>query len=174
MEHINTESSRRIHGNMPIKTGKSATYAMLSKEQRRLVDSAEAAMKNTYSPYSHFAVGAALVTDDGTIISGANYENASYGATVCAERTAIFTANNLGYTHIKAMAIMTGGGSPIGPCGLCRQVLYEATKRPGNRDITLFLSGLEKKRIIVTSVKKLLPMAFGPLELGVKLGKLEK
>jgi len=84
-------------------------------------------MKNAHAPYSNFRVGAAFVTDKGNVFSGCNVENASYGMTNCAERTAIFTAvAELGANfEIKAMAVVNDQGVPCSPCGACRQVIYE-------------------------------------------------
>lgn len=92
-----------------------------------LVKEAKLAMKNSYSPYSNFAVGAAVLLKDGTIISGCNVENASYGATNCAERSAIYTAISRGYKigDFLEIAIISNLDTPISPCGICRQVLLE-------------------------------------------------
>lgn len=88
-----------------------------------LVAAARAARANAYAPYSRYAVGAAVRCDDGRVFTGANVENASYGATVCAERVAVWSAAAAGARRIVAAAVVTeGGGSP---CGLCRQVLFE-------------------------------------------------
>ena len=85
--------------------------------------------ERSYAPYSHFHVGAALLCDDGAIYTGCNIENASYGATNCAERTAVFKAVSEGYHHFSAIAIAGGPEGVIGdacpPCGICRQVLSE-------------------------------------------------
>lgn len=90
-----------------------------------LIELAKQAMKQAYAPYSHFKVGAALITDTGHIYTGCNIENASYGATNCAERTAIFKAISEGERHIQKIAIVSDAGKPPAPCGICRQVLSE-------------------------------------------------
>jgi len=87
---------------------------------------AEKASEKSYSPYSHFPVGAALLMEDGSIISGVNVENRSFGVTNCAERTALFTAVAAGYRSFSAIAIATPASDyPVGPCGVCRQALSE-------------------------------------------------
>ena len=87
------------------------------------------AMKRSYSPYSHFTVGAALLTKDGKVYTGANIENASYTPTVCAERNAIFTAVHQGEREFEAIAIVGGHNGDVkgvtAPCGVCRQVMSE-------------------------------------------------
>lgn len=84
-------------------------------------------MKNAYAPYSRFRVGAALLTGKGEMFSGCNVENASYGVTNCAERTAIFAAVAQSGPHlnIRAIAVVNDQGVPCSPCGACRQVIYE-------------------------------------------------
>ncbi len=96
-------------------------------ERERLLRSARAAMKNAYAPYSKFRVGAAILTTGGDTFLGCNVENASYGMTNCAERTAIFAAvANLGPDiEIRAVAVTNDHGVPCSPCGACRQVIYE-------------------------------------------------
>jgi cytidine deaminase len=86
---------------------------------------AKDAMKNAYAPYSNFKVGAALETEDGHFYIGCNIENASYGATNCAERTAIFKAVSEGHIKIKQIAIVSDSGKETPPCGICLQVLSE-------------------------------------------------
>ena len=98
-----------------------------SKQNQRLLGAARKAMKRAYAPYSQFRVGAALVTSKGEVFTGCNVENASYGLTNCAERTAIFAAiaksgPGLG---IRAIAVVNDQGVPCSPCGACRQVIYE-------------------------------------------------
>ena len=94
---------------------------------QELVEEAFKAMKNAYAPYSNYHVGAAVLTADGTVFWGANVENASYGATNCAERSAVFAAYSRGYRKetIQALAIVSDGDKLAGPCGICRQVLSE-------------------------------------------------
>ena len=90
-----------------------------------LVTKAKEAMEHAYVPYSKFKVGAALLTDDDKIYTGCNVENASYGATNCAERTAIFKAVSQGPLKIKAIAIVSSSNEFTYPCGICRQVIAE-------------------------------------------------
>jgi len=103
----------------------------LSKELiYTLIDEAMEARKMSYSPYSNFQVGAALLLSDGTIVRGCNIENASFGATNCAERTAMFKAISEGRKDFKAICIIGGkAGEPVSdyayPCGICRQVMCE-------------------------------------------------
>ena len=92
---------------------------------KELVALAKEAMEHAYVPYSHFKVGAALLTKDGRVFKGCNIENASYGATNCAERTAIFKAVSEGYREFDAIAIVASSGDYASPCGICRQVLFE-------------------------------------------------
>ena len=102
---------------------------------RELVLKAKDAMKKAYAPYSGFQVGAAVVTASGRVYTGCNIENASYGLSVCAERTAIFKAVSEGDPEIKAIAIISSGEDMVTPCGACRQVMAEF-----NPDLTLYLA----------------------------------
>ena len=128
-----------------------------------LIEKADAARKNSYVPYSHFAVGAALLLKDGRIITGSNIENASYGGTVCAERCAIFKAASEGHREFEAIAI---AGSPEGeeisryayPCGMCRQVMREFVN-PGEFKIIVAGAG---DAYIEKTLEELLPESFGP------------
>lgn len=90
----------------------------------QLLEHALAIRSNAYAPYSNFAVGAAVLTENGEIVTGTNVENCSYGATVCAERVAIWTAAALGARKISVVAIALDGPMPV-PCGVCRQVMAE-------------------------------------------------
>lgn len=124
-------------------------------EYQDLLEQAFKAMENAYAPYSNYHVGAAVLCND-EIIIGANIENASFGATNCGERTAIFAAYAKGYRKkdIKAIAIVTDGHILAGPCGICRQVLSELL----NDDTPIILSNRLKTEI--TNINKLLPMRF--------------
>lgn len=103
---------------------------MTEQEKGKLIETALAARAMAYAPYSHYAVGAALLTREGEIYQGCNIENASYGATNCAERTALFKAVSEGRRAFSAIAIAGGmeGAEPVSyayPCGICRQALRE-------------------------------------------------
>jgi cytidine deaminase len=126
-----------------------------NKSRKRLLDAARAAMKNAHAPYSNFKVGAALLTTTGEIFAGCNVENASYGMTNCAERTAIFSAvANLGpKMEIEAIAIVNDHDAPCSPCGACRQVIYEF----GPKAIVHFLGANAWKKMPITA---LLPEGF--------------
>jgi cytidine deaminase len=98
-----------------------------SKQNQRLLRAAKKAMKRAYAPYSQFRVGAALLTSKGEVFAGCNVENASYGLTNCAERTAIFAAiaQSGPELNIRAIVVVNDQGVPCSPCGACRQVIYE-------------------------------------------------
>ena len=98
---------------------------MTKTSAEALKTAALAAMENAYAPYSGFRVGAALSTQDGQIIRGANVENSAYGSTVCAETLAVCSAVSQGLKHFESIAIATEADKPTPPCGACRQVLNE-------------------------------------------------
>lgn len=117
------------------------------------------ARANAYSPYSKILVGAALRASDGRIFTGCNVENASYGMTWCAERTAIVKAVSEGAREFTTMAITTNLPRPLMPCGACRQVLFEFA--PQLRVIVFGANGAR----YVTYLQDLLPEAFGPSDI---------
>jgi cytidine deaminase len=133
---------------------------MMNKEQ--LVESARKMKANAYVPYSKFPVGAALLLKDGTVINGVNVENVSFGATNCAERTAIFTAVANGYKKGDFQAIAVSGDTEdyLPPCSICRQVLVEFCLP----DMPVYLTN-EKEEILELKLKDLLPYAFTDLDM---------
>ncbi|MES2097858.1 MAG: cytidine deaminase [Pseudomonadota bacterium] len=141
-------------------------------DAQRLIDAARAAAGHAYAPYSGFSVGAALLMSDGSVVTGANVENASYGLSLCAETVAVATASAAGrLSDVVAVGIvggMTGkdGIEPILPCGRCRQVLNEAAQL-GKRDLAVYCSGLTGGPVAEYRLSDLLPHAFGPADLGI-------
>lgn len=131
----------------------------LSEQDRMLLAEAEAAREQAYVPYSRFRVGAALVTESGRIVRGCNIENASFGLTNCAERTALFTAVAMGEKDIATMAVVADTEALTTPCGACRQVMVELAPR------ARVIIGNLKGDVMVTSSRDLLPGAFTTDEL---------
>ena len=138
---------------------------MLQKEEiQKLYDAAVKVRLNSYSPYSKFKVGAALLLNDNNIIVGTNVENASYGLANCAERNALFSAISLGYKKkdIKALLVVADTDAPCSPCGACRQVIAELM----NKDAEVVLTNL-KNDIKELTVKELLHFSFSKDDLNV-------
>jgi cytidine deaminase len=133
--------------------------AVKAADLDRLVESARAARKNAHAPYSRYAVGAAVLTRAGRIHSGCNVENATYGATLCAERSAVAAMVAAGDRDPVACAVVTAGPEPGAPCGICRQVLAEFA-----RDLRLILVAENARGGIVARdtarLAALLPRAF--------------
>lgn len=129
-------------------------------ENHELVKLANLAKDKSYSPYSNFRVGAALLTKDGRIFKGANIENAAYGVTICAERTAAFAAKLEGITDYSKIAITSDSNDYIPPCGSCRQVLLELCGE--NLEVIITNGKGEMKEF---KLKELLPFSFGDINL---------
>jgi cytidine deaminase len=131
-------------------------------DKEMLVESARKMLEKAYAPYSKFPVGAALLLKDGTVINGVNVENVSFGATNCAERTAIFTAITKGYKKGDIQAIAVAGDTVdfLPPCSICRQVMAEFCLP----DMPVYLTN-QKKDILEVPLKELLPYAFTDLEM---------
>lgn len=125
-----------------------------------LIVKAKEARMLAYAPYSKFKVGAALLGKNGRVYTGCNIENAAYGATNCAERTAIFKAVSEGVREFSALAVVADTSQPVSPCGVCRQVLAEFF----GREVPIFLSNL-RGDTVETCIDKLLPGAFSAQDL---------
>lgn len=136
----------------------------LAAEDRQLVETAIEATNNAYAKYSHFHVGAALRLENGTIVKGANQENAAFPSSLCAERTAVFAAQaNFPDQPIAAIAIAARNenglvNEPVTPCGPCRQVILEVEDRY-KKPIRIILYG-QNGIYIINSIKDLLPLSF--------------
>ena len=131
---------------------------MIEQELQKLIQAAIEMRKQSYSPYSNFAVGAAVLSNDGYIYGGCNIENASYGLTNCAERTAIFNAVSDGKRNISAIAVVADTDRPCSPCGACRQVIGEL-KIP-----CIIMANLKGEYKTVT-LEELLPFSFSNTDL---------
>lgn len=123
-------------------------------DAKELMKIARKARQNAYAPYSHFAVGAALLAESGKVYTGCNIENASYGLTCCAERNAIFAAVGAGERRFKMLAVAADSPEPVAPCGACRQVIAEF-------GIPLVVMGNLKEATKTMTAEELLPYGFG-------------
>lgn len=141
-----------------------------------LIKAARAAAANAHAPYSRFGVGAALLMTDGTIVTGCNFENASYGLSLCAETVALAKASSEGRLRDVAEVAVIGGAigaegltgtAPVSPCGRCRQVLNEAAQL-GGRDLLIHCAGAQGDTVETHRLSDLLPHAFGPADLGLR------
>lgn len=140
----------------------------------RLIDAARTAAAHAHAPYSRFGVGAALLLDDGTIVAGCNFENASYGLSLCAETVALASANAAGQLRrVAEIGIIGGliadgaisGTAPVRPCGRCRQILNEAGQMAG-RDLIVHCASADGETLETHRLSDLLPLPFGPADLG--------
>lgn len=144
-------------------------------DKEKLIEAARAAARHAHAPYSRFGVGAALLMTDGSIVTGANFENASYGLSLCAETVALAKASSEGRLRdVTEVAVIGGalvegrptGSAPVSPCGRCRQVLNEAAQM-GGRDLLVHCAGGDGGDIVTHRLSDLLPYAFGPSDLGL-------
>ena len=136
---------------------------------------ARAAASNAHAPYSRFGVGAAVLLDDGSVVTGCNFENASYGLSLCAEIVALATLNAQGkLRQIREIAIVGGrldkraisGSTPVRPCGRCRQVMTEAAQL-ALRDIIVHCASADLSVVEKFWLSDLLPLPFGPSDMGL-------
>ncbi len=128
-----------------------------------LLDKAQEARDHSYAPYSHYNVGAALLTADGQIYQGCNIENAGFTATICAERTAFFKAVYDGHRAFRAIAVIATGEELGFPCGVCRQVMAEFC----DKDFLIVTANRDRTKVDVSDFETLLPHSFGPKDLDV-------
>lgn len=150
----------------------------LEQWQKELLLKAESVMKNAYNLYSHFYVGAAVLTEDGEVFLGTFAENSSQGMTICAERAAILSANTVGKRYYKAIAVIGGAEkfeceNPVTPCGACRQFINDFSQI-SEKDIIIICSNTKKDRVIITSIKELLPHPFGPKDVAQDLRRFRQ
>nr|CCC92695.1 unnamed protein product [Trypanosoma congolense IL3000] len=167
-----------------LKTNTLLPVSQLTEEEKQLVRSAVDAHRRSYCPYSNFAVGAALLHEDGKITAGCNYENCVYKGT-CAEACAIVKANAEGYRTARAVAIYgrsvleaganTPGDTVVSPCGFCRQLLAETADISRNtEDFLIVLVTFDQKHVKLFKLAELLPLSFGPSSIGMDVSALAK
>ena len=129
-------------------------------DRDELVVAAKQALENSYSPYSGFRVGAALRFADGTVVTGTNIENASYGLALCAETVAVAKAMDMGHRGgLEAVAVYSDALEPVSPCGRCRQVIFELAEAGGTDPV---IWNAADGQVVETRLSVLLPDAFGP------------
>jgi cytidine deaminase len=144
----------------------------MNDEAKHLIAAAREAAANAYAPYSNFAVGAAVKLADGSIVTGANFENASYGLSLCAETVALATVSAQGrLREVTAIGVIGGrighaDTAPVSPCGRCRQIINEAAQLSGI-DLPVYCGGASGDTIAAHRLSELLPHAFGPADLGL-------
>ncbi|MBN9653036.1 cytidine deaminase [Halobacillus sp. GSS1] len=129
-------------------------------ETKQLINEAKKIRERAYVPYSKFPVGAALVTEDGTLYTGCNIENAAYPVTCCAERVAIFKAVSDGHANFKELAVVADTKRPVPPCGSCRQVMSEFFQS----DVKIYTTNLHGDTKTFT-MEEILPFSFSSADL---------
>lgn len=147
-----------------------------TNDMQDLIAAARTAALNAHAPYSRFAVGAAVRLTDGSVVTGANFENASYGLSLCAETVALATISAQGrLREVAEIAVIGGamdaagaptGTAPVSPCGRCRQIINEAAQMSG-RDLPVHCGAAEGDEVASYRLSELLPAAFGPRDLGL-------
>lgn len=150
--------------------------SFMTTERDALIAAARTAARHAHAPYSNFGVGAAVLLTDGTVVTGANFENASYGLSLCAETVALATVSAQGRLRdVAEIAVIGGpigadglptGTAPVSPCGRCRQVINEAAQL-GKRDLPVHCGAAEGDAVASYRLSELLPQAFGPGDLGI-------
>ena len=144
---------------------KTIRFSKLSQKDQKLINAAEKSLKNAYDPYSQFYVGSAILTANGFTFKGANINTCAY-TSICAERAAISNAVTNGeYIFEKIAVIARSDHSKVkinsGPCGMCRQVLWEFAELK-NGNIEILVADSDKEKILVTTIKEMHPVGFGP------------
>jgi len=142
------------------------------KQEKELIKNAKKVMENSYSPLTDFRTGTALLTDKGNIYTGCNVESVISGMGTCSERAAIYNAISKGEYNYKSIAITSQSKEPIKPCGMCLQFIAELSQ-VSNHDIEIIMAGGNGK-IKRSSIKKMLPGAFGPEDMGLEIDKYRK
>jgi cytidine deaminase len=131
----------------------------MSDQIEIMIKKAKEVMDRAYAPYSQYHVGVCVEAEDGTLFSGCNVENASYGLTICAERSAISALRSAGKKQIKSMALMGSGIDLCTPCGACRQIIREFMAP----DAPIYLCDSRTLKVVkTTDIATLLPLSFGP------------
>ncbi|MFA5574190.1 MAG: cytidine deaminase [Brumimicrobium sp.] len=142
----------------------------LSEEQQKIIKASEDARSTSYSPYSNFKVGAAILLEDGTIIKGSNQENKAYPSGLCAERVALFSYGSQGHSSKIKMIAIAGGGDLLekkdnfSPCGSCRQVMAEYSNIQ-EKHFEIILLNPDRSVTIYQGIHQLLPFIFGEKQL---------
>ena len=150
----------------------------MSSADQELLLAARDAMAQAYNPYSNFFVGAALRAVNGEIVTGSKFEHASSSATICAERSAIVHAAAMGHTVFGRIAVIGRGAKApttevISPCGVCRQMLFESAQI-SRMNIEVIMSSSEMKKIVIGTISELLPLGFGPANLGLRMERFRR
>ena len=139
----------------------------IPNDELMLIEEALKARENAHAPYSKFMVGASILMEDGTVVTGNNQENAAYPSGLCAERTAIYHAGAM-YPKLKIMKLAVVGGlkdcptdTPVAPCGACRQAILEYAQKQGSPIEIIFAGTVSAPAIKVNDIENLLPFCFG-------------